>query len=165
MIDFEKRIITGRSGKKYKIVPEQISTGRWAEYEIQALELSFGNSFKDFYTKITTILKVLTDGNNILQAINTATSLTKELLKSISHYADSPEPKVIKFCSLFCIYEGEDITTHTAEQVREKYEDWKHIPIKDFFLLSSEVIPSFREIYSELYRENNPEQIKTYGQS
>jgi hypothetical protein len=147
MIDFNKMTITGKSGKVYKIAPERISTGRWAEYEIQSLELSFGADFKTFYTKIVRINKTLTDGNNILQAINQAVTLLKELIISIGNYADSPTPRIIKFCSLFCISDDEDITTHTADVVQAKYEDWSHIPIADFFLLASEAIPSFRSIY------------------
>jgi hypothetical protein len=154
MIDWDKRTIKGRSGKIYKIAPEAISTGRWAEYEIQSLELSFGNDFSTHYKKITELIKVLTDGNNILQAINRAVTLAKELLSGISNYAETPVPRIIKFCSLFCTYEGEDITSHTADVVREKHEDWKHIPIQDFFLLASEAIPSFRGIYASIIQES-----------
>lgn len=146
MVDWEKRTITGLSGKIYKIEPERITTGRWPEFETQSLMLAFGSDFKTFYTSLIDIRKKLSE-IKILGDVIGIDKKIENLLQGVSTYTERPEPKIIKFCSLFCNSEDEDTSQYNKNIAKEKYEDWKHIPIESFFLLASEVIPSFKETY------------------
>ncbi len=148
MIDWNNRTIKGKSGKIYRIEPENISAGRWAEYEIQQLELSFSTNFKTLYGNLSEIKKLLTNGNNVLQALSKGTDLINKILIGIDNYTQHNIPTMVKFCSLFCIEEGEDVSRWDSEVARRKYDDWSHIPMKDFFLLSSVAIPSFQDVYN-----------------
>jgi hypothetical protein len=146
MINWEQRTIKGKSGKIYKIEPEKITVGRWAEYEIQSLMLAFGSDFKTFYTTLIDILKKIKEIKTLGDVINIA-KVIENLIAGIANFAETPEPKIIKFCAIFCNEEGEDTSNYDEIMVRQKFEDWKNIPIADFFLLASEQIPSFRDVY------------------
>lgn len=146
MINWEQRIITGISGKTYKIEPEKISTKRFREYEILSLMLAFSSDFKTFYTTLTDIIKQIETISNIGQVFAILTKL-KNLVAGIGNYTQNSEPKIIRFCALFCNEENEDVTKFTDDMIKSKYDDWGNIPIQDFFLLASEVIPSFKESY------------------
>lgn len=146
MINWENRTITGKSGKIYKIEPESITTGRFAHYEIQSLMFAFGSDFKTFYTKLIEIQKSINNVKVLGDMIKISDDV-KELLAGIGNYADSNVPKIIRFCSLFCNADDEDKSTINENIYQQKMEDWKEIPIEGFFLLATEVIPLFKEVY------------------
>lgn len=154
MIDWEKRTITGKSGKIYKIEPEKIKAGRWPEFEIQSLMLAFGSDFKTFYTSLIDVRKKLTEIKVIGDVIGVDKKI-ENLLAGVATYTERPEPKIIKFCSLFCNAENEDTSQYNENIAKEKFEDWKDIPIESFFLLASEVIPLFKEIYQTIKAKEN----------
>ncbi len=153
MINWEQRTITGKSGKIYKIEPEKISTKRFREYEILSLMLAFSSDFKTFYTTLTEIIKQIEGLTNIGQIFAILSKL-KNLVAGIGNYTQNSEPKIIRFCALFCNEENEDVTKFENDMIKDKFDDWGHIPITDFFLLANEVIPSFRESYRLVKREN-----------
>jgi len=153
MINWEQKTITGKSGKVYKIDPENITIGRLREYEILSLMLAFNSDFKTFYSTLTDIISQIEKMSAIGQ-IFTILSKLKNLVAGIGNYTENSEPKIIRFCALFCTYEGEDLSIFTDEQIKLKYEDWSHIPSKDFFLLVSECIESFRESYKVVRKQN-----------
>lgn len=148
IVDWKNRQIIGKSGKVYKIEPENVSAGRWREYEIQSLMLSFNSDFKTYYTSLVEIhtqinqIKVLGDAIKINDKV-------KELIAGIGNYAERPEPKIIKFCSLFCNAEGEEVGEWSELMAAEKYEDWKDIPVHFFFQLAAEAAPLFKEVYQK----------------
>jgi hypothetical protein len=152
MIDWEQKTITGKSGKVYKIDPENVTIGRLREYEILSLMLAFSSDFKTFYTTLTEIIAQVEKLTAIGQIFSVLSKL-KNLVAGIGNYTENSEPKIIRFCALFCTYEGEELDKFTDEQVKIKYEDWSHIPAKDFFLLVSECIPSFRDAYKMVKKE------------
>lgn len=154
MINWQERTIIGSSGKIYKIEPEKISTKRFREYEILSLMLAFSSDFKTFYTTLTEIVKDIEKMTSIGQ-IFTILYKIKNLIAGIGNYTETSEPKIIRFCALFCNAENEDVTKFENDMITEKYNDWAHIPIKDFFLLVSEVIPSFKESYQVIKKEQN----------
>ena len=147
MINWNDRTIKGKSGKIYRIEPENISAGRWAEFEIQQLQLAYSMDFKHIHDHIATILNSLKNGNNLLKAHADAISGLEKMHFAISNYTDLPLPSIIKFCSLFCNYEGEEVGKYDPVDVRKKFDDWTNIPIQDFFLLAAQVIPSFQDVY------------------
>lgn len=153
MINWEQRTITGKSGKTYKIEPEKISTKRFREYEILSLMLAFSSDFKTFYTTLTEIIKQIEGLTNIGQIFAILSKL-KNLVAGIGNYTQNSEPKIIRFCALFCNEENEDVTKFENDMIKDKFDDWGHIPIADFFFLVSELIPSFKKSYQVVKREN-----------
>ncbi len=147
IIDFDKRVIKGKSGKIYKIAPEDISVGRWAEFEIRGLTIAYNTDFETLLNMIKEVKDVLMNGKNNAQG-NTHVAISKieEFENGMINYQLNKRPKLIEFISLFVVSEDEDKSIHTEEQIREKYNDWADIPISDFFFLCANVIPSFREI-------------------
>lgn len=150
MIDWNNRTITGKSGKVYKIEPENIKAGRWSEYEIQSLMLAFSANFKDHYHELNEMLKDIDSLGLNKITVNDINKIRNRVVKmqgSVTDFANQPIPKYIKFCSIFCNSEDENTAEYSETLIREKYEDWKHIPYSDFFLLCSEVIPLFKSVY------------------
>jgi hypothetical protein len=144
MIDFEKRIIKGKSGTIYKILPEKLSVGRAAEFEIRSTLLGFNLDFETIFKKISKAVKILEDSTSFGGLIDAHNEL-KEIQSGLIKFQENKRPQVIEFCSLFCLKEGEDTSNHNEDVIREKYEDWAHIDHNDFFLLCANVIPSFKE--------------------
>ena len=160
MIDFEKLTITGKSGKIYRILPKDISAGRFPEYEIRQITLAFNTDFNTVFKTINEVIDVLLKGKDNAQG-NTYEAVTK--LKNIQsgmvNFAENSRPAIIEFVSLFTIAEGEDVSKHTEEQIKAKYEDWANIPIDAFFLLAAKAIPQFREnLQSQLETHNKESQ-------
>lgn len=148
MINWEQKTITGKSGKVYKIDPENITIGRLREYEILSLMLMFNSDFKTYYGTLVQIRKDLGELNInriTVDTINKPINSIDRLIAGIGNYVENPEPKIVRFCALFCNYEGENTSIYTNEQVKEKFEDWSHLTRDDFFLLLNECIPSLRK--------------------
>jgi len=155
-INYELKQFTGISGKVYKIEADTISTKRFREYEILSLMLAFGSDFKTFYDSLVEISKSMGELNLNKITFNDIEKLkikTQNLIAGIGNYTQTSEPKIIRFCALFCNTEGEDISLFTDEMIKAKYDDWGNIPISDFFLLVSELIPEFRNVYSLIKKE------------
>ena len=158
MIDLQKNIIVGKSGKVYKIIPDQISVARWAQYEIQAATLGFNTSYQamfDSYKYIYTQLKGAITGEGILNTMNEC----KKWMQHIDEHPVTSAPKAIEFCAIFCICEGEDVGSYSDDMVASKFEDWKHIPMKDFFLLYHQLIPGLKENYQKMQNGASQEDL------
>ena len=149
MIDLKKKIITGKSGTIYRIDPENISAGRWHYYMRYATSVALGVMFQEVFDSYVKMNQSVTTGNDILAAISFVKSETEEKIKFINRYNTQQAPKPLEMCALFCNEDGEDVGEFNDAIIAKKFEDWKHIPIRDFFLLSSEAIAGFREEYSK----------------
>jgi len=161
MIDIQKLTITGKSGKVYRIMPESISAARYAEYSLRSSLLAFKTDFETLFTSINKAIEHLRYGkeNSIGNAMNAA-ALLENIQKGMLSFQENNRPAIIEFVSLFVISEGEDLSKHTEDQIREKYEDWSHIPIVDFFLLASQAIPKFRDYLIEILGRENPDLLE-----
>ena len=155
MIDYEKGIITGKSGKIYKIAISDISSARYTDYTIRSSLLAFNTDFETLFTRINTALNHLRFGKENAQG-NAYLAITEleSILKGMVNYQENQRPAVIEYCSTFCISEGEDVSVHTEQQISEKYDDWKHIPLVDFFLLSMKATPKFKEYLKEILEKS-----------
>lgn len=155
MINYEKGIITGKSGKVYKITPETISSARYTEYNIRGALLAYNTDFETIFTRIATAISHLRTGkeNPVGNGMNAINEL-ELILKGMVNYQENSRPAIIEFCSCFCIADGEDVSVHTEDQIRDKYEDWKHIPIYDFFLLATKATPKFKDFLIEILERN-----------
>jgi hypothetical protein len=155
MIDYEKGIITGKSGKVYKISIENISAARYTEYTLRSSLLAFNTDFESIFTRINKSIDILRNGKQNAQG--NASDVIVELeaiLKGMFNYQDNTRPAIIEFVSTFVTLEGEDVSKHSEDQIREKYEDWAHIPMTDFFLLASKATPRFKEYLKSILESN-----------
>jgi hypothetical protein len=146
MIDYEKGIIRGKSGKIYKISIESISSARYTEYLIRSSLLAFNTDFETLFNRINTAISHMRYGKENAQGNSSNAIIELEsILKGMVNYQENTRPAIIEFCSTFCVLENEDISKHSEDQIKEKYEDWAHIPMIDFFLLASKATPRYRE--------------------
>ena len=146
MIDFEKRIIKGKSGKIYNIVPEKLSVGRSAEFEIRSTLLGFNMDFQTIWKKLDEAKNTLKNATNFGAMIDGVYKI-EEIQGNLKRWSDNQRPQIVEFCSLFCLMENEDVSVHDEEVIRQKYEDWAHIPHADFFFLCANVIPGYRDTF------------------
>lgn len=160
MIDFENRTITGKSGKVYKIVPELISSGRAPEFEIRSILLGYKTDFETLMKMMNEVETILTKGTDNAQG-NAHKALVKiaDFKKGLINFQLNNRSAIVEFASLYCIAEGEDVSTHNEDIIREKFKDWAHIPEVDFFFLSANAIRGFRESYLK-YSESEKEANK-----
>ena len=140
MIDFNKRLITGKS-RKYKIEPENLTVGRYQEWVMQANVLAWNTDFQTLYNDWQTILQLSSSGNDVLGAISKIYKLAEKNTEGIKNFVNNDAPKIIKYCTLFCNYEGEDCSKYDPVVAMEKYNDWANIPIVDFFSLAAKATP------------------------
>ncbi len=146
-IDFDKRVIHGKSGKIYKIMPEDISVGRWAEFEIRGWTLAYNTDFETLYKMFESVEDHIMNGKHNAQGnAHNALKEIQEFKNGMVNYQLNKRSKIVEFVSLFTTEKDEDVSIHTEEQIRKKYDDWGHIPVADFFLLCANVIPSFKDI-------------------
>jgi len=156
MINWEQRTITGASGKIYKILPELISAGRAPEFEIRGMVLSYRTNLDTLAQLHQDVKTILTKGeDNMAGNIHKVLNKLDDFDKGILHYLENKRNALIEFASLFCIADGEDVGVHTEDQIREKYNDLKHIPDADFFFLCQKAIPSFAKRYLEIENQAN----------
>jgi len=156
MISWEKREIIGKSGKVYKIVPESLSAGRTAEFEIRAMLLAYRTDFETLLKLLKKVKAALRDGRTFGEVHDALTDMDK-FEEGMVNFQLNGRSELVEFCSLFCIADGEDVGVFTQEQIIDKWNDWKHIPEADFFLLCAKAIPSFKEKFLEI--------LKVTGQS
>lgn len=151
-IDWEKRLIIGKSGTKYKILPEKISVGRWPKYELWQNNITFRMDMPTFMASIDSVLNKLLKIKQLGDAIDASIEL-KDLRNRISGFLESGRSPLIEFASIFCLKCDEngnvieDVGDLTEDLIRDKFNDWKEIDQNDFFLLVSRCIPSFQENY------------------
>ena len=162
-IDWENRIIIGKSGTKYKILPEKISVGRWPKYELWSTLIATRMDMDTFVKTLNGIITKVHKAQTFGDMIAPYSELT-DMRNGIVRYAETGRPQLIEFASLFCLRvdkEGnivEDIGEITEDVIREKYNDWKEIDMNDFFLLVSRHIPQFQQNYRlEVERQRNQE--------
>ena len=134
MIDLTSRTIKGKSGKVYYIDTENISVARWPEFEIQSSEISWNATFSELAKAWKEVHQLASTGNDVIGALAQIREISKKANETIVYYNDNPIPRIIKYCSIFCNEKEEDTGTYNETLIKAKYEDWKHIPIKDFFL-------------------------------
>ena len=151
-IDWENRLIIGKSGTKYKILPEKISVGRWPKYELWSTLISTRMDMDTFIKTLNGIITRVEKAATFGDMISPYTDL-KDMRNGIVKYQETGRPQLVEFAALFCFKTDssgniiEDIGDITEDVIREKYNDWKEIDMNDFFLLVSRHIPSFQENY------------------
>lgn len=162
MIDYDKGVIIGKSGKVYRIAIERISAARYTEYTIRSSLLAFNTEFETLFNRINEAINHLRYGKENAQGNSTnAINELESILKGMVNYHENKRPAIIEFCSTFCIGDDEDLTIHSEDQIREKYQDWSHIPMYDFFLLASKATPNFINSLKSILADLNLQNQKT----
>jgi hypothetical protein len=158
-LDWENRIIIGKSGTVYKILPEKISVGRWPKYELWSTLLTVRMDSSTFLQTLDDIESKTSKATTIGQIVEPLSQL-RDLKKGVLNYLQTGRSQLSEFASIFCFKcdkDGniiEDIGDITEDVIRDKHNDWKEIDHYDFFLLVFRHIPKWQENYRlELERE------------
>lgn len=158
-IDLEKRIIVGKSGTVYKIAPEDITVGRWPKYEIWSALVGTRLDFNSFIKTLNEVIKQMTSAKGLGDIIEPYTRL-KDIRDGAVRYAETSRSQLVEYASLFCLKtdsEGniiEETSDLTESQIIEKFNDWKEIPMNDFFLLVMKAIPGYIENYKNFQNQS-----------
>lgn len=153
-IDFENRIIVGKSGKVYNIAPERIASKLWAEYQIRGALLGSDMSFENYAKGIVDIEHHLRHGKQNAQG-NTANALTviNQMKEAAGRYQENKYNAHVEFCSIFCKSENEPIDLNDEAVNKRKYEDWSEIEQRFFLALVELSIPMYKEGLRKLKAE------------
>lgn len=145
-LDWENRLIVGRTGQKYKISPETISFGRWPLYELWSTLITVGMDNITFTEKINECRKLAHNIKVSGDLIKLANNLD-DFGDRINRQQELGRNQLTEFFSIFCIKIDdngniiEDVGDLKEDLIREKYNDWKEIDSRDFFLLLPKVVP------------------------
>lgn len=153
-IDWENRVIIGKSGTKYKILPEKVGLGRWPMMEFWG---SLVTSRMDADTFIKTGVEIKSRIRKIkdLGEVIDIAILFDNFFGNILRYKETSRSQLCEYVALFAFKTDkdgeviEDTGDITEDIIREKYNDWKPIPWEDFFLLATRHIPKWQENYRE----------------
>lgn len=145
-IDFENRIIVGKSGLVYDIAPEKVASKLWAEYQIRGALLGFNLSLESFASRLNESIDHLRNGKQNAQG-NASNSIVvqESILEGLLRYKENNENGVLEFLSIFCKSKNEPVDSNDESIIRRKFDDWGEIPQTDLFFLSQLSIVSYKE--------------------
>lgn len=161
-IDFDNRVIYGKSGKVYKIMPEMLSAGRTPEFEIRSILLAYKTDFETLAKVLSRAKHGLREGRTFGDVHDALTGI-ENFEKGLINFQTNGRSELVEFCALFCIGEGEDVGEFNEQIIIEKWNDWKEIPEADFFFLCAKAIKSFRQRFLEILEKTGqlPKQSQT----
>lgn len=135
------------NGKTYYI-EGAITIERYAQYMIYEKELAFPTNLKGVFDKLNTLYDMLNK-----QKFADCAVLVDNLRTGIVK-VEEKEPVAAKICALFINYEGEDRSHFSEDMVVKKIADWnaEGIDFKSFFLLASNFVTGYTEIYNSVSR-------------
>ena len=157
-LDFSKPFQA--NGKTYR-VKSMLSVTRWIQFEITQSELGTGLSFDEMVKKWQTVYELA----NKMKFADIAV-LAHNTLSSVATRIEERTHPVIKMCSLFCNYEGEDETRWDDDLIKEKQADWEAegYSMQSFFQLAFSAVENFSQVYDEISdftsTEKNPKKKK-----
>ena len=164
-IDWDKRIIVGKSGKVYNIAPEKIASKLWAQYQIRGSLLAFNMSLESLVTRQRQGIECLRNGKENSQG-NTANALTyfEGIFDGFRKYVDNDFNATIEFLSIFCKTENEPVDQNDESIIRRKYDDWSEIPQADLFYLSQRSTPWYQDyLKMQVEEETKANGLKSEG--
>lgn len=142
------------NGVKYTIrtADEGVSIHRFNEYQKMSGMLGFATTFQKMYDNHQKSIKL---ANGVVSGKNTFTDLVLHLnamQEGILQASEERNSLALYICTLFIIREGEDVTTWSMEQARDKIDDWNRegYHAEDFFFLALGSVTGFKNAYLEL---------------
>jgi hypothetical protein len=149
-IDWPNRVITGKSGTKYFIRPETLSSARYIEFEIRSMTQAFKTNLEGILQTLDSVEHHLLKGElNAIGNAHNALSILQGFKTGLRRHAEFRRTESIEFCALFCVEDSEDLASFSEDIIIKKWNDWKEIPDEDFFLLSVNV----KILLSKRYRD------------
>lgn len=153
-IDFNKPAIKGVSGKEYKLT-SSLNVTRWQEFEKLQNHVGWGLDFSGMMARLKETYELLNKQKFADAAVhihNTMNGIAKSL-------ENRYHPGLL-MCTLFVVYEGEDLTTWSEQDATAKIEDWKDYEVADFFSLAVNLVNGFIPAYEELSPNISKEKVK-----
>ena len=151
-IDWEKRIIIGKSGTVYKIMVNKVSLGRWPKMEFWGT-LVTARMDSDTFIKTGLEIKSKIRKVETLGQLVDIYILFENFFGNILRYNETGRSQLSEYVSLFAFKtdkNGEilgDVGDIDEDTIRENHNDWKEIPYEDFFFLAIRHIPNWQENY------------------
>ena len=144
-IDFKKRRFKGIE-KEY-IVHGSISAGRYAYFEKLQLELAFG-------AETAVLIKGMKEAYDLMDQGKNATAAVRlwNHLEAVGRIEQGRQHPMLYICTLFCNYEGEDISKWSTADADVKIDDWGNISMEDFFSLAARSITGLIQLWQEASR-------------
>lgn len=135
------------NGTNYRI-EGALTIERYAELQILEKELGYASSFKAIYEKMQKAYDLL----NKQKFADSAVQIN-DIMRGVAK-AQEREPTILKICTLFINTENEDRTKLDKDVNERKIADWKKegIDMRDFFLVASNSVNGFLEIYRNATR-------------
>ncbi len=142
-LDFNNPFIA--NGRTYR-VKTRLSVARWIQFEIAQIELAHGVSFADMIKNWQTAY----DLANKMKLADIAVLAHNQLTSIATRLEDRTHP-VLKICSLFVNYDGEDEIHWDEDLVKEKQNDWTEegYSMQDFFQLAYQLVPQLLAVLDE----------------
>ena len=98
-IDWENRVIIGKSGTKYKILPEKISVGRWPKYELWSALIATRLDMDTFVRTLNEILRKVEKAQTFGDMIAPYSEL-RDLRSGIVRYAGNRQTAISWICGI-----------------------------------------------------------------
>jgi hypothetical protein len=145
-LDFNTGEFTA-NGTIYRI-EGALTIERYAELQILEKEMGYATSFKGIYEKMQKAYDLLNK-----QKFADAAVCINDIMRGVAK-AHEREPTILKICTLFINTENEDRTKLDKDVNEKKITDWKRegIDMRDFFLVASNSVNGFLEIYRNATR-------------
>lgn len=133
------------NGKTYR-VKTKLSVTRWIQFEIAQIELAHGVSFADMIKNWQTVYDLC----NKMKLADAAVLAHNQLTSIATRLEDRTHP-VLKICSLFVNYDGEDEVQWDEDLAKEKQNDWtiEGYSMQDFFQLAYQLVPQLLAVLDE----------------
>jgi len=152
------------NGVRYFIrsADEGISIGRFNEYQRMSAMVGFGATFQKIYENLAKAIQL---ANGVVKDENTFIDLALHLRAMQESILDASEDRnslALYLCTLFIVRKGEDLTTWSMEDAKEKIDDWNRegYSAEDFFQLALGSVNGFRNAYLELIGRLNERRWK-----
>lgn len=130
----------GKSGTEYTVL-ENVSAGRWNQFEIERLGVTLGFQADEIYNKLYSVYEQLEEGKVKLA---TAAVQLYDLMAAIKDMDEKRIP-VLRLSALICHVEGEEVGKLSEEAITKKIDDFEEISIDDFFFLVLSYTPKYQE--------------------
>ena len=144
------------NGREYRIYPN-MSFDRWRDMQKMEVELSFGVGMAQMVEKLQEQKKSL----NKLDFVD-ASLINRDLILGVASLNDNRWPAVLRICTLFVNYKGEDITKIDEQTIAEKINDWKveGYDMGSFFQLALGAIPGFLSAYQNATQSSSQKEVE-----
>jgi hypothetical protein len=133
-------------------VKSSLSVERYRIFEKLQVEFGYGRSFEDFHKQLEKSVELANKGKS-LEAWNIVFNLKDGVGKSLEK---SAHPAML-ICSLFIVWEDEDLTTWDEQKAEEKIKTWNDegFDMNGFFRLAANLVSGYIEILESIFQNTS----------